>query len=278
MKIESLSERKRCRAAQRGMASVFSTYRPISHQPGRAAIRTIIQPANPGAYLRRLMAACFMISVATSALSAPQDIAVPVGGTISTEGDSLTYGMDISPNGKSTQINGATFTRSTNPYPEALMTDLKGCATVVNRGFPGDRSVDGLVRWQNAPGANLVVMMYGSNDANDFGRSATGIVSPDVFTQVMQLMITRRQAQGSTVMLLIPPPIEDRYFDGLIEPYRAEVRSLGKAMNLLVLDPKDALSSVKSVFTFDHVHLSAAANLAIAKAVASHIKCGGAKK
>lgn len=215
-----------------------------------------------------------LLAFATSSFAAPLEVVVPRGGTVATEGDSLTYGMDISANGKPTQINKAIFTRSTDPYPETLMRDLDGCASVVNRGFPGDRSVDGLVRWQNAPRADLIIFMFGSNDATNYGKAPTGIVSPLVFTQVMQLMITRRQAEGSQIMLLLPPPLGVPYVDGLVEPYRAAVRSLGSAMNLLVLDPKQMLGATETIFTPDHVHLTAMANIAIAKVVRSHIKCG----
>ena len=81
------------------------------------------------------------------------------GSTIVTEGDSLTYGMDVSSAGVPTQINGAPQTRSITPFPETLAEQLRGCATVVNHGYPGDRSVDGLVRWQAPSHANVTILM-----------------------------------------------------------------------------------------------------------------------
>ncbi|OQP84603.1 hypothetical protein BTR14_18395 [Rhizobium rhizosphaerae] len=208
-----------------------------------------------------------------TAQAAPDQIRIPAGGSISAEGDSLTYGMDASPAGRQTQINGATFPRSQHPYPETLAELLGGCARVVNRGFPGDRSVDGLVRWQAVSGDHLVIMMYGSNDALNYGGAPTGIVSLDMFHAVMRLMIERRQAQGAQVLLLVPPPIGDPQADARIAPYREVVRALGREKDLLVIDPRQALTPGAPVFTPDWVHLSAEANIAIAKAIAAHLRC-----
>jgi len=216
---------------------------------------------------------CSLVTMSGIRAEERKEIRVPRGGVIAAEGDSLTYGMDVSPAGKPTQINRASFTRSTNPYPETLATDLAGCAQVVNRGFPGDRSVDGLVRWQTVPPVNVALLMYGSNDATNYGHSATGVVSLDVFHSVMRLIATRRMAQGATVVLLLPPPIGDPRAEAMIAPYRRDVQALGKEMGLSVFDPKEALSGVEPVFTEDRVHLSPAANIAIAKGLASLVRC-----
>lgn len=220
-----------------------------------------------------LVVLCHLVAMSGASAEEQKEIRVPRGGVIAAEGDSLTYGMDVSPAGKPTQINHASFTRSTDPYPETLAADLGGCAQVVNRGFPGDRSVDGLVRWQNVPAANLVLLMYGSNDATNYGHSTTGVVSLDVFHDVMRLMATRRMAQGAKVVLLEPPPIANPRAEAMIAPYRREVQALGKEMGLAVFDPKQALNGVEPVFTEDGVHLSPAANIAIAKSLASRIRC-----
>jgi lysophospholipase L1-like esterase len=211
--------------------------------------------------------------MASGARAEEKEIRVPRGGVIAAEGDSLTYGMDISPAGKPTQINHAPFTRSANPYPETLAADLGGCAQVVNRGFPGDRSVDGLVRWQNVPAVNVALLMYGSNDATNYGHSATGVVSADIFHSVLRLIAMRRMAQGATVVLLLPPPIENPRAEAMIAPYRHEVQALGKEMGLPVFDPRQALNGIDPIFTEDKVHLSPAANIAIAKSLASRIRC-----
>lgn len=215
-----------------------------------------------------------LVGLAAMPQAAPlAQVFVPRGGVIAAEGDSLTYGMDITPAGQPTQINGATFTRSTDPYPEALAKALAGCARVVNRGFPGDRAVDGLVRWQDAPRADVVLMMYGSNDATNYGRAPTGVVSVGLYVDVMRLMIARHMARGEMVLLLAPPPIGDPHVDGLIAPYRAALQKLGAELGLAVLDPKAMLAGVAPLFTADNVHLSAAANLALAKGLASHLAC-----
>jgi len=203
----------------------------------------------------------------------PSFVAIARGSTIVAEGDSLTYGMDVSPAGVPTQINGAPQTRSVAPFPETLAQQLKGCANVVNHGYPGDRSVDGLVRWQAPSHANLAILMYGSNDALNNGRAPTGIVSIDTFRSVLNLLIRRRQAEGSRVILLSPPPIGNEHQERLIAPFRAVVRKTAADLGLPFVDTESVLKNVSPVFTEDRVHLSGTANAAIAQSLSRSIRC-----
>jgi lysophospholipase L1-like esterase len=203
----------------------------------------------------------------------PSAVAIARGSTIVAEGDSLTYGMDVSPAGVPTQINGAPQTRSVAPFPETLAQQLRGCANVVNHGFPGDRSVDGLVRWQAPSHANLAILMYGSNDALNYGRAPTGIVSTDTFRSVLGVLIRRRQAEKSQVILLSPPPIGGEHEERLIAPFRAAVRKVAADLGLPFIDTEDVLRNVSPVWTEDKVHLSTAANIAIAQSLARTIHC-----
>jgi lysophospholipase L1-like esterase len=215
------------------------------------------------------------IAVPASARGEERASAVVIarGSTIVAEGDSLTYGMDITPAGVPSQINGAPQTRSVAPFPETLAQQLRGCADVVNHGYPGDRSVDGLVRWQAPSHANLAVLMYGSNDALNNGRAPTGIVSVDTFRAVLNLLIRRRQAERSQVILLSPPPIGNEHQERLIAPFRAVVRKTASDLGLMFIDTEDVLKNVSPIWTEDKVHLSTAANVAIAQRLARSIRC-----
>lgn len=226
--------------------------------------------------MKHLLVAAFLIFIAASLANAkelPGQVALTQGSTILAEGDSLTYGMDVSPAGQQTQINHSSFTRSISPYPEALGKELKECATVINDGYPGDRSVDGLVRWQDAKPANVSLLMYGSNDALNNGHASSGILSTDTFRSVMELMIERRQKTGATVMLLSPPPIGDAHAQARIEPYRKIVKEMASERGLIFLDTGEALKGINPLWTPDKVHMVPAANIALAKAVAKLIRC-----
>jgi lysophospholipase L1-like esterase len=226
-----------------------------------------------GGYAAIALAIAIVLPISAHGEDRPSAVAIARGSTIVAEGDSLTYGMDISPAGVATQINGAPQTRSVAPFPETLAQQLKGCAGVVNHGYPGDRSVDGLVRWQTPAHANLALLMYGSNDALNNGRAATGVVSLDTFRSVLALLIHRRQAEGSQVILLSPPPIGNEHQQRLIAPFRAVVRKMATDLGLVFVDTESLLKNVSPVFTDDKVHLSAAANTAIAQSLTRSIRC-----
>jgi lysophospholipase L1-like esterase len=204
---------------------------------------------------------------------APSSVGIPRGGLVAAEGDSLTYGMDISNAGIQTQINGATQARSISPYPETLADQLRGCAHVANRGFPGDRSVDGLVRWQAAAPANFTILMYGSNDALNNGGAATGPITVETFKSVMELLAKRRLQTGGKVLLLSPPPIGNAHLEKLIDPYRAAVRDTARGLGIGFMDTGEMLKGVSPVWTKDQVHLSPSANIAIATSTSRLIDC-----
>jgi lysophospholipase L1-like esterase len=203
----------------------------------------------------------------------PSSISIPKGGLIATEGDSLTYGMDVSPAGVQTQINGAPQTRSTSPYPETLAEQLHGCAQVSNLGYPGDRSVDGLVRWQASKPANLAILMYGSNDALNNGHAATGPINVETFKSVLTILVQRRLQAGSKVLLLSPPPIGNAHQEKLIDPYREAVKETASELGVSFLNTEPILNSISPLWTEDKVHLSPAANIALATNIGRLIEC-----
>ena len=206
------------------------------------------------------------------ALCAVNVIALPRNAEIVVEGDSLTYGQDVTPGVNMPPINGSGQPRSRAPYPETLGTMLKQCH-VSNHGYPGDRSVDGLVRWQNSKPAALTLMMYGSNDALNNGHASSGVVSVETFTEVMSLLLSKKRNQGSKVLILLPPPIKNANANLLIEKYRQAVRKLADQQSLPIVDVPEILKGIDPVWTADQVHLSEKSNIRIAEFLAQHIRC-----
>lgn len=176
--------------------------------------------------------------------------------TIACYGDSLTYGQDTSGTGGFPPINGATQGRSPNPYPESLSTSLTTIgfsASVINRGYPGDTSSDGLARWASAGSSDVSIIMYGTNDAMNYG--GTGLVSVDDFRKNISSMIERERAKGAVVILMSPPNVAERIANAKIAPYRAQMKYLADAYSLTYIDASEQTETITKLWT-DNVHLT----------------------
>lgn len=191
------------------------------------------------------------------------------------EGDSLTYGLDASPTGGYPPINSSGLPRSSSPFPEFLEKELGHRVKVVNHGFPGDRSIDGVVRWARSPTRPITLIMYGTNDFGNFGKRISGILSPIEFGKSIEQLVVRRMNDGGQVALLTPPPIKDKVADEQLESYRTTTRDLAAKLNLPLIDTPKILTKVSQKWV-DGLHLSVDANLAIARSL-SYIFCFGAK-
>lgn len=191
---------------------------------------------------------------------------VKTGDVLVFEGDSLTYGQDESPSGRGRPINGAPQTRSVTPFPEYLGQLLGHGVTIVNHGFPGDRTREGLKRWSQSGRGDIYFLMYGTNDAGNFGHLPGGPLSVAEYAHTLQSIAARRLKQGAKVAVLLPPPAMDPGFDANLEPYRRVAREVAHRLDLPVLDTASALHSVSERWV-DGIHLSARSNQAIAAAI-----------
>lgn len=230
------------------------------------------------------LAACIAVSVIPGSTTAERRrlhpvvstdsvITLPAGSVIAAEGDSITYGQDASASGGRPPINDGVLGRSISPFPETLAVRLQRCP-VVNRGYPGDRSVEGLVRWQDASPTDLTILMFGTNDAMNRPLGAQGPVNVQTFRFTLTELIERRRRAGSHVVLITPPPIAYPELNALIDPYREEVQAIGERMGLLVVDAGEALQDVETILAPDGVHLSPEANRELADTLATVLRCG----
>lgn len=176
--------------------------------------------------------------------------------TIACYGDSLTYGQDTSPTGTGSPINGASQNRSPNPYPESLATSLTTIgfsATVLNRGYPGDTSADGITRWASASATDVAIIMYGTNDAMNYG--GTGLVSVDNFRRNISSMIEREREKGAAVILMSPPNVAERIANAKIAPYRAQMKYLADSYDIPFIDAAEQIETITKLWV-DNVHLT----------------------
>jgi lysophospholipase L1-like esterase len=180
------------------------------------------------------------------------------------EGDSQTYGLDASSEGSTAhEINNSNQPRSPRPFPETLQTMLGRRVRVENHGFPGDRSIDGVYRWVDPSTPALTVLMYGTNDGDVRAPTARQVPVSE-FRAALTLMVERRLATGSRVVIMPPPPLGAWDRSAAIEPYRVAARQVARAEGVFLVEPASILSNVNQPFTPDSVHLTPAANDAIA--------------
>jgi lysophospholipase L1-like esterase len=175
-------------------------------------------------------------------------------------GDSITYGQDTSATGVATQINGAPQTRSTHPFPESLAEALgvagyAGSVTVINRGFPGDSTIEGISRWASASATDVSFIMYGHNDANNYGGYAHGPVSVADYRTNLAQIIQREITKGAAVIVLAPPNVQSDVNNDAIRPYAKAAKELARIYGVEFVDTAEMLQTVTSYFT-DGVHLT----------------------
>lgn len=205
----------------------------------------------------------------------PTRVILPASAVISAEGDSLTYGQDTASAERKPGINGAPQTRSTAPYPETL-AQLLG-VRVINRGFPGDQTVQGLKRWSTVEEKpDLAILMYGTNDWGNFGGYQEGPVPLSTYKTNLLMLIKRRLGQGARVIVLSPPPVDVKRVGANgkalapLADYVAASREVAARTGVLWVDLQGVLGSVELPYT-DGLHFTAALNRAVAAQIAKLI-------
>jgi lysophospholipase L1-like esterase len=162
---------------------------------------------------------------------------------IACEGTSLTYGQDI--NGTDTVppgfLNGPT--RAIDRYPATMLKVINApFVTLSVRGYPGDRTTEGLVRWKDSTQADICIIEYGTNDAYNYAGYASGPVDTVTYKSQLTQLVQRRINQGAWVILCLSPYLENG--DLKINSYRATADSVAAKFNL---DTFDVELSVKGL-------------------------------
>lgn len=195
-------------------------------------------------------------------------LVVPRGATILCAGDSLTYGAQRW-GGALPPIHGGGAMRVATPYPEALARALGGQVTVHNLGYPADTAATGAARWVAAPRADIVVLMYGSNDANPRGWRTK--IPIRAYRATLTMLVRRHLERGAQVLVLAPPPAGTAYAEAAIAPYRAAARAVAAAEGAAFADPAAFLHGVAVPLQWDGLHLRAAAAARIGAGLARRI-------
>lgn len=234
-------------------------------------------PASPTpSHERRKTAQRALVIAALSLLSSckPTETTITLhpGDLIVAEGDSLTYGQDFTGTGHGLQtpFNGSMNNRSNAPYPETLQKILDDKVTVENRGYPGDRTNEGMTRWADAKSGNLAIIGYGTNDCWNFNQYPSGKQTVEQFKTALKELVVRRQKDGAKIILLTPPPLQPPDWNAALPPYQQAVKQVAQELAVPVEDTAADLANVTSKWV-DGVHLSLEANRKIAEALANKI-------
>ena len=183
------------------------------------------------------------------------------------EGDSLIYGFDPSHSGVGAPINSSDLPRSSNPFPEGVQDMLANRIVVINHGYPGDRSVDGLRRWAQAATTPLTFVMYGTNDYGNYGGLTGGPISQDEFKVTLSKLVERRLSHNGAVVLMTTAPLQDPEEDRKLEKYRAVTSKVAAKHGIIVIDVPLLLRNVPDKW-IDGVHLTQSANKELSKRIA----------
>ena len=176
---------------------------------------------------------------------------------IACEGTSLTYGQNVP--GVLPPINGANQYRALYQYPSSLQIALQAVginALVINRGFPGDRTTEGLIRWRDSTIADVCILEYGTNDAFNFAGYSSGSLTIPAFTDSLSKMVKRRLDQGAWVIITSPPDINPP--DTALNSYKTVILKISKNFDLPVFDVEKSVITSSNDY-FDGVHLTALA-------------------
>lgn len=200
------------------------------------------------------------------------------------QGDSLTMGIDMQSSDKrppSTQPDDLgnmptpTMTRATKTYPEALEEVLKNLygsdkISIINHGWSGDTTALGNWRWKNPTGANLTILMYGTNDAR--------VYSVSEYVSNYRKIIEKTISQGSAIILVIPPKFRNSFGDGTqneywnaekVAIYANAVNFLGQEYGIPVFDMSEALANMDTSIYSDGIHFNGTGYTVIAKKLVS---------
>jgi lysophospholipase L1-like esterase len=164
-----------------------------------------------------------------------------------------------------------------SPLPGRLSELLEDRIEIENRGFPGDRTIDGLRRWRHVKEVAVVSIMYGPNDATNFGGHFGGTLSLTDYAANLRELVHRRRSAGANVVLMTPPPIGVSEWDVRVSPYRTEAKRVAAELDIPILDTSEVLSDIADKWA-NGLHLNERSLELLAQFLSSHIHINKSKE
>lgn len=190
-------------------------------------------------------------------------------GSIACMGDSTTYGADNTnsrlPDSTPADDGTAHYAnRADITYPESLQNHLSqiygtGNITVTNKGFAGDGTQRGLQHW-NASGADVCLIMYGINDADNSNIPYNGNV--EEFLKYYRQIIEREIRNNTACIILSPIKLriitanQSVSRHSKIDAFGQAARMLAEEYNLPFIDTAELLRGYGSEIYSDYTHLN----------------------
>ncbi len=176
---------------------------------------------------------------------------------IACEGTSLTYGEDIGGTDTVTSYLLHAPTQAIYQYPTTMIKDLNNPSITLSlRGYPGDRTTEGISRWKDSTTADICIIEYGTNDAYNFAAYSSGKVPLAAYKAQLRILVERRVNQGAWVIVCLPPLLQSH--DGTLNAYRTAAKQVAKDFYATVFDVEESIKNVPAPYS-DAVHLNARA-------------------
>lgn len=178
------------------------------------------------------------------------------------QGDSLTYGHDVKsedrrPSAGDIAPDGSTSntTRAKITYPEALEKCLKKIypnVKVINRGRSGSYTKQGYELWIKPSGANLTIMMYGTNDSRASWVDYKGDIKE--YLKWYEKLIARELLRGSAIIILTPPKETENDLD--VDTFSQALFLLGEKYGIPVIKTDEFMYNYGTEIYSDEVHFN----------------------
>lgn len=179
--------------------------------------------------------------------------------SVECNGDSLSYGhdttsADIRPADSTLTPSGDnhTATRASTTYPEALdsyLSEVYGSEKVIvyNRGFSGDTTQKSFNHWTTPSGADIAMVMLGTNDASQ--------QTIEAYLSWYRKIIERHLDNGTAVIILTPPKTRNTT-DTKLDSYINALYTFAKEYGILVVDVQEIMSNYSQDIYSDGVHFN----------------------
>lgn len=184
------------------------------------------------------------------------------GVKICCQGDSLTYGHDVTSSDKRparadgiSENTETSVTQASTTYPEALKKYINQVFTnveVTNRGASGQTCQDGFNKWTTTSNSNLTIFMYGTNDSRASWSQYKGDIKQ--YHEWYEKLIVREILRDSAVILI--SPFMETENDKDIDYFRNSLKKLCEKYNVPLIDGVELLRGYDNTIWSDEVHLN----------------------
>ncbi|PEQ10473.1 hypothetical protein B2G71_22205 [Novosphingobium sp. PC22D] len=162
-------------------------------------------------------------------------------------------------------------------FPAALEARLGHGISVDSLGRGGETAGERQSRPLRLGGAQLCILMYGTNDAAARGwLSSHDRVPIADFRDALTQIVAQCQEQSAQVLLLAAPPAGTAAIEARVAPYRVAMREVAIATGSRFRDPVEAFQTAKDrpMLTHDALHLTREAHRLLADWLALHLVAG----